>query len=174
VVGVGSVGTYCCVILLMAGEQDFLMLQVKEARPSVLAPYAGKSIYRHPGQRIVNGCRLVQSASDLFLGWGTGELGRQVYIRQLRDMKVGAQLEAYSPRAMADCAESCGWALARAHARSGASAPISGYLGQSDTFDTAIAAFASAYADQTERDHALFEMAVKSGQVKVDMEEAGG
>jgi uncharacterized protein (DUF2252 family) len=174
VVGVGSVGTYCCVMLLMASEQDPLFLQVKEARASVLEAYAGKSIYPNHGQRVVNGYRLMQPASDIFLGWAKGPLERYFYVRQLRDMKVQAPVESYSPRGMADYAEFCGWALARAHARSGASAQISGYLGKSDTFDDAIAAFSLAYADQTERDHAIFKKAVRSGRVEVDMEEDRG
>ena len=158
----------------MASEQDSLLLQVKEARASVLEAYAGKSIYRHHGQRVVAGYRLMQSASDIFLGWGTGHLGRHSYVRQLRDMKIGAPIESYGPGRMTDYAALCGWALARAHARSAAPAPISGYLGKSDTFDEAVAAFSVAYADQAERDHAIFEKAVRSGQLKADMEEAGG
>jgi uncharacterized protein (DUF2252 family) len=170
VVGVGSVGTYCAVGLLMASEQDPLFLQIKEARRSVLEPYAGKSIYPNHGQRIVNGYQLMQSASDIFLGWAKGKLGRHFYIRQLRDMKVGAQVELFSTSVMAQYAEFCGWALAKAHARSGASAQISGYLGKSDAFDKAIAAFAIAYADQSERDHAVLKKAVRSGRVEVVME----
>ena len=141
VVGVGSVGTFCAVMLLMASEQDPLFLQVKEARASVLEAYAGKSIYPNHGQRVVNGYRLMQSASDIFLGWTKGKLGRHVYVRQLKDMKVGALVELFSPGMMVEYAEICGWALARAHARSGAPAKISGYLGKSDVFDKAIAAF---------------------------------
>ena len=170
VVGVGSVGTYCCVMLLMASEKDPLFLQVKEARASVLEAYAGKSIYPNHGQRVVNGYYLIQEASDIFLGWAKGKLGRHVYVRQLKDMKVGAQTELFSPGFMVEYAELCGWALAQSHARSGEPAQISGYLGKSDAFDTAIAAFASVYADQSERDHALFKKAVSSGQVEVDME----
>ena len=170
VVGVGSVGTFCAIMLLMASEKDPLFLQVKEARPSVLEAYAGKSIYPNHGQRVVNGYRLMQSASDIFLGWTKGKLGRHFYVRQLRDMKIGAQVELFSPGLMVEYAEFCGWALARAHARSGAPAQISGYLGKSDVFDKAIADFASAYADQSERDHAVFKKAARSGQVEVVME----
>jgi len=170
VVGVGSVGTHCFVVLLMAGEQDPLFLQVKEARHSVLEAYAGKSIYPNHGQRVVNGYRLMQSASDIFLGWTKGALGMHVYVRQLRDMKLGPQVELFSPGWMVEYAEFCGWALARAHARSGAPARISGYLGNSDAFDTAIAKFASAYADQSERDHALLKKAARTGRVEVVME----
>ena len=170
VVGVGSVGTFCAVMLLMASEQDPLFLQVKEARPSVLEAYAGKSIYPNHGQRVVNGYRLMQSASDIFLGWTKGKLGRHFYVRQLKDMKIGPQVELFSPGWMVEYAEFCGWALARAHARSGAPAQISGYLGKSDAFDKAIAAFAIAYADQSERDHAILKKAARSGRVEVVME----
>ena len=174
VVGIGSVGMYCCVMLMMASEQDPLFLQVKEARASVLEAYAGKNIYPNHGQRVVNGYHLLQSASDIFLGWVEGELGRHFYVRQLRDMKIGAQPELFSPGWMVEYAEFCGWALARAHARSSQPAQISGYLGKSDVFDKAIAAFSVAYADQTERDHAVFKKAVSSGKVEVDMEEDKG
>jgi len=170
VVGVGSVGTYCCVMLLMASDQDPLFLQVKEARRSVLEAYAGKSIYPNHGQRVVNGYRLMQSASDIFLGWTKGKLGRHVYVRQLKDMKLTPLVDVFSRRWMVQYAGFCGWTLARAHARSGAPAQISGYLGKSDAFDTAIAAFAIAYADQSERDHAIFKKAVRSGRVDVVME----
>ena len=174
VVGIGSVGMYCCVTLMMASEQDPLFLQVKEARASVLEAYAGKSIYPNHGQRVVNGYHLLQSASDIFLGWVEGELGRHFYIRQLRDMKVGAQTELFSPGWMIEYAGFCGWVLARAHARSSQPAKISGYLGKSDVFDQAIATFSIAYADQTERDYTVFKKAVSSGKVEVDMEEDKG
>ncbi len=170
VVGVGSVGTFCAVMLLMASERDPLFLQVKEARSSVLEAYAGKSIYRNHGQRVVNGYRLMQSASDMFLGWTKAELGRHFYIRQLKDMKVGALVDLFSPVMMTQYAEICGWTLARAHARSGAPAEISGYLGKSDAFAKAIAAFAIAYADQSERDHAILKKAMRSGRVEAAME----
>lgn len=171
VVGVGSVGTFCAVLLLMASEQDPLFLQVKQARRSVLEAYAGKSRYPNHGQRVVNGYRLMQSSSDIFLGWTKGKQGGHIYVRQLRDMKVGAQVELFSPGFMAEYAEVCGWALARAHARSGDPAKISGYLGKSDTFDEAIADFAVAYADQSERDRAILLRAVQSGRVEADIEE---
>jgi len=157
-------------MLLMASEQDPLFLQVKEARSSVLEAYAGKSIYPNHGQRVVNGYRLMQSASDIFLGWTKGKLGRHFYVRQLRDMKIAPLVDLFSPGMMAQYAEICGWTLARAHARPGASAQISGYLGKSDAFDKAIAAFAIAYADQSERDHAILKKAVRSGRVEVVME----
>jgi uncharacterized protein (DUF2252 family) len=170
VVGVGSVGTYCTVMLFMAGEEDPLFLQVKEARASVLEAYAGKSIHPNHGQRVVNGCRLMQSASDLFLGWTEGKLGRHFYVRQLRDMKLAALVELFGPVTMIQYAEACGWALARAHARSGAPAQISGYLGKNDMFDKAIAKFSIAYADQNERDYEVLKKAVKAGRVEVVME----
>jgi uncharacterized protein (DUF2252 family) len=172
VVGVGSVGTFCAIALLMASEQDPLFLQVKEARPSVLEAYAGKSIYPNHGQRVVNGYRLMQSASDIFLGWTEGRLGRHFYVRQLRDMKIGALVDVFTPSFMVEYAEFCGWALARAHARSGEPAQISGYLGKSDAFDRALADFAVAYADQSERDHAILKKAVRAGRVEVVMEPA--
>jgi uncharacterized protein (DUF2252 family) len=170
VVGVGSVGTFCAVILLMASSGDPLFLQLKEARESVLAAFAGKSIYANQGQRVVNGYRLMQSASDIFLGWSKGKVGREFYIRQLRDMKLSAMVELFGPVMMSQYAEVCGWALARAHARSGAPAEISGYLGKSDEFDKAIVKFSVAYADQSERDHDVLRKAAQAGRVKVVME----
>ena len=170
VVGVGSVGTFCAIALLMASETDPLFLQIKEARPSVLEAYAGKSLYPTHGQRIVAGYRLIQAASDIFLGWTKGKLGRDYYVRQLKDMKLGAQYELFTPSFMVEYAEVCGWALAQSHARSGEPATISGYLGKGDTFDIAIAAFATAYADQSERDHAVLKKAARSGRVEVVME----
>ena len=174
VVGVGSVGTFCAIALLMASETDPLFLQIKEARPSVLEAYAGKSIYPNDGQRIVAGYRLIQAASDIFLGWTKGKTGRHYYVRQLRDMKLGAQLELFTPSFMVEYAEVCGWALAQSHARSGEPATISGYLGGSDRFDKAIAAFATAYADQSERDHAVLKKAARSGRVEVVLEKDRG
>ena len=170
VVGVGSVGTFCCVMLLMASDEDPLFLQVKEARRSVLEAYAGKSIYPNHGQRVVNGYRLMQSASDIFLGWTKGKLGRHFYVRQLRDMKLTPLVDLFTPTMMTQYAELCGWTLAHAHARSGAPAQISGYLGNSDAFDEAIATFSSAYADQSERDHAVLMKAARAGRVEVVME----
>jgi uncharacterized protein (DUF2252 family) len=170
VVGVGSVGTFCAVMLLMASEDDPLFLQVKEARASVLESYAGKSVFANHGQRVVNGYRLMQSASDIFLGWTEGKLGRHFYVRQLKDMKLAPMVELFSPVMMVQYAEICGWALARAHARSGEPAAISGYLGKNEHFDNAIAAFSIAYADQTERDHEVLKKAVQDGRVEVVME----
>jgi uncharacterized protein (DUF2252 family) len=166
VVGIGSVGTRCGIILLMAGRRDPLFLQVKEARASVLEACAGKSVFPNHGQRVVNGARLMQSASDLFLGWTVGPQGRHYYIRQLRDVKVKMMVETFNSADMIQYAKLCGWALARAHARSGEPAKISGYLGSSDKFDDAIARFASAYADQTERDHKVLKKAVRDGKLQ--------
>ncbi len=167
VVGVGSVGTMCAVILMMASAEDPLFLQVKEARTSVLEPYAGASIHANRGQRVVNGIRLMQSASDIFLGWTTGKLGRHFYVRQLRDMKIGPQVELFTPAVMAQFASACAWSLARAHARSGEPAQISGYLGKGDAFDEAIADFSIAYADQTESDYEVLMKAARSGRIEV-------
>ena len=170
VVGVGSVGTLCAIMLLMASEHDPLFLQVKQARPSVLERYAGKSVHSNNGQRIVHGCRMMQSASDLFLGWTEGVLGRQFYVRQLKDMKIKPMVESFTPSVMQAYAELCGWTMAHAHARSGEPARISGYLGKNDTFDKAIAKFAIAYADQSERDHDTLLQAARSGQLEVFIE----
>ncbi len=171
VVGVGSVGTYCAILLLIATEDDPLFLQVKQARPSVLEAYAGGSRHTNQGERIVHGCRMIQSASDIFLGWVEGEAGRHYYIRQLRDMKIKPLVEVFTATVMREYAELCGWALARAHARSGEPAKISGYLGKNDNFDKAIADFSVAYADQTERDYEVLRKAVRSGKLEIAVEE---
>jgi uncharacterized protein (DUF2252 family) len=165
VVGVGSVGTMCSVALLMAGENDPLFLQVKEARPSVLEAHAGRSVYSNHGQRVVKGHRLMQSASDIFLGWTQDSSGRHFYVRQLRDMKLKFPIDKFKPAKMLIFAQWCGSTLARAHARSGEPALISGYLGSSDKFDQAIADFAIAYADQVEQDHEAFTRAVRAGRI---------
>jgi uncharacterized protein (DUF2252 family) len=170
VVGVGSVGTWCAVGLMMAGEDDPLFLQIKEARKSVLEDYAGKSVHANHGQRVVAGCRLMQSASDLFLGWTESQLGRHLYVRQLKDMKIKMPVEVYTPSVMRQYAKACGWTLARAHARSGEPAKISGYLGKGDTFDQAVADFSIAYADQSERDHETLMKAVREGKLEVFIE----
>ena len=170
VVGVGSVGTACFVLLLMAGDKDPLFLQIKEARASVLEAYAGKSVFPNHGQRCVNGHRLMQSASDIFLGWCTGKLGRHFYIRQLRDIKLKPKVEVFNATTMIQFGEWCGWTLARAHARSGEPAMIGGYLGKSDTFEKAIAAFSIAYADQNERDHETLKKAAQKGKLEVVLE----
>jgi hypothetical protein len=170
VVGIGSVGTFCWVFLFMAAEGDPLFLQVKEARPSVLEPYAGASVFPNHGQRVVNGYRLMQSASDMFLGWSHGPK-RQFFIRQLKDIKIGAAVETFGAPAMELYANWCGRALALSHARSGMSVPLSGYMGKSDAFDKAIAGFAAAYAGQNEKDHAALKKAIKAGKVQAQYEE---
>jgi hypothetical protein len=155
---------------MMADDNDPLFLQVKEARASVLEAYAGKSSHANHGERVVAGTRLMQSASDLFLGWSLSVLGRHFYIRQLRDMKIKMPVEVFTPGIMLQYAEVCGWTLARAHARSGEPAKISGYLGKSDIFDKAIADFSVAYADQSERDHEVLMEAVREGKLEVFIE----
>ncbi|HEY2628554.1 MAG TPA: DUF2252 domain-containing protein [Usitatibacter sp.] len=166
VVGIGSVGTRCYILLLMSIDNDPLILQVKEARHSVLEPYTRKSQYENQGQRVVMGQRLMQSSSDIFLGWVRGKHGIDFYVRQLRDMKFSAPLERGTREQFKHYANLCGWTLARAHAKSGDAAAISGYLGKSDRFDLAIGRFASAYADQTERDHAALVKAIRSGRIE--------
>src|SRR5208283_1725536 len=173
VVGIGSVGTGCWVLLFMAGEGDPLFLQVKEARASVLEPYAGASVFPNHGQRVVDGYRLMQSASDMFLGWtqGAGKGKRHFFIRQLRDIKISIRVETFGAGEMDLYATWCGRALALSHARSGSSAMLSGYLGKSDVFDQAIADFSVDYAGQNEKDHAALDRAVRSGKVKAVFEE---
>jgi uncharacterized protein (DUF2252 family) len=166
VVGVGSVGTRCAVALLMAGEHDPMLLQFKEALPSVLEPYAGKSRYVNHGERVVTGQRMLQSASDVFLGWTRDEEGRSYYFRQLRDMKMKIDLENMTRGDWLEYVEICGWTLARAHARTGDAAMIGGYLGKSEKFDAALAEFAASYADQTDRDHAALVKAIRAGRLK--------
>src|SRR5271165_7157403 len=166
VVGVGSVGTRCAVALLMAGEHDPLLLQFKEALPSVLEPYAGKSRYANHGERVVTGQRMLQSASDVFLGWTRDEEGRSYYFRQLRDMKMKIDLENMTKGDWFEYVEICGWTLARAHARTGDAAMIGGYLGKNDTFDSALTKFATSYADQAESDHVTLVKAIRAGQLK--------
>jgi uncharacterized protein (DUF2252 family) len=173
-VGIGSVGTRCFVGLFFSAENHSLLLQFKEACPSVLEPYAGKSVYENHGQRVVTGQRLMQSASDIFLGWTHGVGGRQFYVRQLRDMKMSAPIEGASALQFVLYAELCGRTLAHAHAKSGDAALISGYLGNSDAFDQAIGKFALAYADQNEKDHAALVAAVRAGRVKALVEEENG
>ena len=170
VVGVGSVGTFCWVLLFMAGGGDPLFLQVKEARASVLERYAGASVFPNHGQRVVDGYRRMQPASDIFLGWTEGPK-RHFFVRQLRDMKLSAMVETFGSSEMDIYAWWCGRALALSHARSGNSAIISGYLGKSDAFDRAIAAFSKAYADQNDKDHAALDRAVRSGKVPAVFEE---
>jgi hypothetical protein len=170
VVGIGSVGTYCFVLLFMAGEGDPLFLQVKEARTSVLEPYAGKSVFSNHGQRVVHGYRMLQPASDMFLGWSAGPR-RHFFVRQLRDIKISVRVETFGRAEMGIYATWCGPALALSHARSGSSAMLSGYMGKSDAFDKAIGAFSMAYADQNEKDHTILDRAVKKGTLKAEFEE---
>ncbi len=167
VVGVGSVGTRCHVVLLMDPDDNApLFLQVKEAEESVLARHTGPSQFSHQGERVVNGQRLVQAASDVFLGWATGPYGHHYYIRQLRDMKGSVAIDLLTAEDLARYSALCGLTLARAHARSGDSTAIAGYLGTGDQFDRAIVAFAEAYADQTVEDHAALEQAVADGRIE--------
>ncbi|WP_434668340.1 DUF2252 domain-containing protein [Paraburkholderia sp. A3BS-1L] len=172
VVGVGSVGTICWVVLLMEGTGTPLFLQVKEARASVLEAYAGRSVYGNHGQRVVNGHWLMQPASDIFLGWTAGPGGHHFYVRQLRDVKVKPAVENFGKVEMAIFAGWCGQSLALSHARSGDPAVISGYLGKSDAFDKTIAAFSAAYADQNEADHAALVRAIRGGRLEATVEEA--
>ena len=174
VVGVGSVGTRCWVVLLLGRDgSDPLFLQVKEAEASVLSRFVGASEYDNQGQRVVAGQRLMQAASDIFLGWQRTEAGldgkqRDFYVRQLRDWKFSMPIEIMVPRGMRLYGELCGWTLARAHARSGDRIAIAAYLGGSDVFDKAIARFAAAYADQNELDHRSLVDAVASGRITAE------
>jgi uncharacterized protein (DUF2252 family) len=171
VVGVGSVGTRAWIVLLTGRDQnDPLFLQVKEAQQSVIEPYAGRSRFSNHGRRVVEGQWLMQSASDIFLGWiraeGVDGVARDFYVRQLWDWKTSADFETMEAHGMSVYGEICGWTLAHAHARSGDPVALAAYLGKSDTFDTAMAAFASAYADQAEQDFKALKSAVKKGRVE--------
>jgi len=171
VVGVGSVGTRAWVVLMEAGDGiEPLFLQAKEAQPSVLAEYCGRSTYSNEGERVVAGQHLMQAQSDIFLGWtratGVDGVDRDFYVRQLRDWKFSAPIEVLLPAGMTVYARLCGWTLARAHARSGDRVCLAAYLGGSAKFDRAIAEFAETYADQNERDYAALRAAVKSGNAE--------
>ena len=174
VVGVGSVGTRCWIVLMLGRDDaDPLFLQVKEAEASVLSRFVGASKYANQGQRVVAGQRLMQASSDIFLGWQRVEAGldgqqRDFYVRQLRDWKFSVDIETMVPRGMRLYGEVCGWTLARAHARSGDRIAIAAYLGGSDVFDRAITEFAAAYADQNERDHKSLLAAVASGRIAAE------
>ncbi|MFO1397874.1 MAG: DUF2252 domain-containing protein [Burkholderiales bacterium] len=170
VVGVGSVGTSCTVCLFMAADDDPLFLQVKEARASVLEPYAGKSVFPNHGQRVVVGQRIMQAATDVFLGWTRLLNGRDVYVRQLRDMKMSAVIEGCDTKMLRNYARMCAHALARAHARSGDAAMISGYMGSGQTFDDAIGEFAVEYADQNAKDYRAFTRAIQEKRIEATVE----
>jgi len=171
VVGIGSVGTRCYIGLFFSEDNHPLILQIKEAGRSVLEPYAGKSRYENQGERVVMGQRLMQSSSDIFLGWTRSRRGIDFYVRQLRDMKFSIPMEGFSGRQLQRYSEFCGWSLARAHAKSGDAATISGYLGKGDQFDQALGDFAVAYADQTKQDHAALVEAERSGRIEALIED---
>jgi uncharacterized protein (DUF2252 family) len=171
-VGVGSLGTVCGVVLLMAADNDPLFLQVREARRSVLEPYAGPGEYLHQGQRVVGGQRLLQAATDLFLRWTDGESGRHYYVRQVRDAKVKPRVDAWDAETLEEFAGWCGGVLARAHARGGDPAVLAGYLGQGEPFDRAVTDFAELYADQNDRDYQALREAVERGVVEAATEAA--
>jgi uncharacterized protein (DUF2252 family) len=173
VVGVGSVGTRCYLSLFLSDGADPLFLQVKEARRSVLESPRGRSRYTHQGLRVVQGQRLMQGASDIFLGWARTQK-HDYYLRQFRDMKVSAEIETFRPAILVGYAALCGWALARAHAKAGDAATIAGYLGSTDQFDNALARYSEAYADQAERDYATFKAAIRSGRLSTDVEKGAG
>ena len=173
VVGVGSVGTRCFVSLYLADEEDPLFLQVKEARRSVLESPRGKSRFKHQGFRVVEGQRLMQADSDIFLGWSRTP-HHDYYFRQFRDMKVSAEPETFRPRTLLSYATLCGWALARAHAKAGDAVMVAGYLGSKDTFDEALVKYSEAYADQSERDFATFKAAIGSGRLRTRPDKASG
>ncbi|EIM96407.1 hypothetical protein WQE_33646 [Paraburkholderia hospita] len=171
VVGVGSVGTMCAVGLFMAADNDPLFLQVKEARASVLEPYAGKSQHPNHGQRVIAGQRIMQSASDVFLGWTRGKNGRDFYLRQLRDMKMSVVIEDWDTGMLRQYARMCAHALARAHARSGDAAMMAGYMGSGQTFDDAVAEFATEYSSQNRRDYREFVRAIREGRIEATIED---
>ena len=173
VVGVGSVGTRCYLSLLLADDDDPLFLQIKEARRSVLESPRGKSRYAHQGLRVVEGLRVMQGASDIFLGWARTNK-HDYYFRQFRDMKVSAEVETFRPSTLVAYATMCGWALARAHAKAGDAAMIAGYLGSNDQFDEALAQYAEDYADQAERDFETFQGAIRSGRLSTEPEKGVG
>lgn len=166
VVGVGSVGTRCLVMLLVDHHDKPLFLQIKEARRSVISQYFKSPAFKHEGARVVQGQRLLQAASDLFLGWSTGPSGRHFYFRQLRDMKLSVELDLLDSTLLAGYARLCGWAMARAHAKSGNSAiEIAAYIGRSDQFAEALSGYGAAYADQVERDYDAFLKAARNGEI---------
>jgi hypothetical protein len=169
VVGVGSVGTRCYVVLLLGAHGDPLFLQIKEAQSSVLERYAGASPWQNHGERVVTGQRMMQAVSDIFLGWARGADGRDFYVRQLRDMKLAPDPVSFdTPSLLRTYGELCGWALGRAHAKGGAAPRIAGYLGTGGAFASAIERYALDYADQVERDFTAFQAAARSGRIAVE------
>ena len=171
--GIGSVGTRCFVALFAADGHHPLFLQFKQARDSALMAPLGLKPHGHNGQRIVDGQRLCQATSDIFLGWASSKtLGAEFYVRQLRDMKGTLDVTLFSAADMSDYAQACGYALARSQAKAGDPALIAGYIGKSHAFDEAVARHAFAYADQNEADHAALRKAVKSGTVQAEVDES--
>ncbi|MGC2039497.1 DUF2252 domain-containing protein [Paraburkholderia caledonica] len=172
VVGVGSVGTRCMAVLLVDPTGKPLFVQIKEARPSVIARYYKSPPVKHQGERVVQGQRMLQAASDIFLGWATSSLGRHYYFRQLRDMKLSASIELFDSDLLDGYARLCGWAMARAHAKAGGQAvEVSAYIGRGDQFAEALAAYAASYADQVERDYDVFVKACRSGVIEARSDE---
>jgi hypothetical protein len=166
VVGVGSVGTRCLVLLNVDHMGKPLFIQIKEARPSVVAQYYKSPSLKHEGERVVRGQRMLQAASDIFLGWASGPLGRHFYFRQLRDMKLSANIELFDTDLLEGYAKLCGWIMARAHAKaSGQAIEVSAYIGRSDQFAEALTGYATSYADQVERDYDVFLKACRSGEL---------
>jgi uncharacterized protein (DUF2252 family) len=168
VVGVGSVGTRCFVALMLGEQNEPVFLQIKEARASVLDRSRGKASRGHQGERVVAGQQLMQSASDIFLGWARGPNQRDFYVRQLRDMKASVEIETWAPKGLMQYGVLCAQTLARAHAKAGAAARIAGYLGKSRAFDKAMRRYAADYADQAEKDFAEFRNAAANGRVKTE------
>jgi uncharacterized protein (DUF2252 family) len=164
----GRVGTRCFIVLLQGDHDDPFFLQIKEARQSVLQPFVRRTRWKNEGERVVTGQRLMQAVSDIFLGWARGPRGRDVYIRQLRDMKVALELEGLQAEHLVLYGGLCGAALARAHAKAGKAQEIAGYLGAGSTFDDAIGQYAIAYADQVERDYETFRDAARTGRLKTE------
>jgi uncharacterized protein (DUF2252 family) len=172
VVGVGSVGTRCTAVLLVDPMSKPLFMQIKEARPSVVARYFKSPPARHQGERVVQGQRMLQAASDIFLGWATSPLGRHYYFRQLRDMKLSASIELFDSDLLTGYAQLCGWVMARAHAKaSGQAIEVSAYIGRGDQFAEALTTYATTYADQVERDYDAFVKACRSGALEARSDE---
>ncbi|WP_233836107.1 DUF2252 domain-containing protein [Paraburkholderia sp. ZP32-5] len=172
VVGVGSVGTRCLVALLVDHMNKPLFLQLKEARPSVIARFHKSPAVKHEGERVVYGQRMLQAASDIFLGWATGPLGRHFYARQLRDMKLSANIELFDSDLLDGYAGLCGWIMARAHAKaSGQAIEISSYIGRGEQFAEALTGYAMSYADQVEQDYDVFMKACRAGKLEARTDE---